>query len=82
MKLTAFSLIAFVVIGMTGCITIRKDEPVTTTVSTTYQPGYVATTLPAGYRTVRVRDVEYYKVSGTYYRRYEKGGYVVVNNPF
>jgi hypothetical protein len=81
MKLTAFSLIAAVVVGMTGCITIRKDEPVAT-VTTTYQPGYVVTTLPAGYQTVRVRDSEYYKVSGTYYRRYEKGGYVVVNNPF
>jgi hypothetical protein len=42
----------------------------------------VVTTLPTGYQTVRVRNVEYYKVSGTYYRRYEKGGYVVVNNPF
>lgn len=81
MKITALSLIAIVVLGTTGCITIRRDEPVAT-VTTTYEPGYVVTTLPAGYQTVRVRNVEYYKVSGTYYRRYEKGGYVVVNNPF
>lgn len=48
--------------------------------STTYQPGYVARTLPQGYSTVVIDDTRYYHHDGVYYRP-RGSSYVVVDHP-
>lgn len=68
----------------TGCV-INRPQPVivpaTTTTTAVYKPGYVVTSLPAGYRTVRVNRNVYYVDRDVYYRAYPRGGYVVVERP-
>ncbi len=53
---------------------------VRSTPGTTYSPGYVTRTLPAGYTTRSYSGSDYYLVNGNYYRR-DKRGYVVVEAP-
>lgn len=63
---------------LTSCVDTYVD-PHPTTVST-YHPGYVAHTLPPGYRTVVVDGSSYYVHGDTYYQ--PRGDrYVVVNTP-
>jgi hypothetical protein len=50
------------------------------TVASTYQPGYVVTTLPSGYRTERIGGTSYYHHGEVYYRPHGRG-YVVVESP-
>jgi hypothetical protein len=68
---------------MSGCI-INRPQPVVvepaTTTTTVYRPGYVVSTLPVGYRTVRVNRTVYYVDRDVYYRPY-RSGYVVVERP-
>ncbi len=40
--------------------------------------GVRVTTLPRGYKVVKVRGVRYYRCNGVYYKRYRRG-YVIVN---
>jgi hypothetical protein len=64
-----------------GCVYDRRPVVVTTTPApAVYQPGYVATSLPTGYRTVRVNRTTYYVDRDTYYRPHQRG-YVVVARP-
>ena len=70
---------------LSGCI-IAPPEPPTVAVRTVttepvYRPGYVVTTLPPGYRTVRYGPSVYYVDRGVYYRRHHSG-YVVVTRPY
>ena len=46
-----------------------------------YQPGYVVTSLPSGYRTVRYHRNVYYVNRNVYYRPHPHG-YVVVAPPY
>jgi len=46
-----------------------------------YEPGYVVTTLPAGYRTVHYNRSVYYVNRDVYYQPHARG-YVVVRRPY
>ena len=48
---------------------------------TTYEAGYVTSTLPPGYRSEWINGVEYYTYNGNYYRPRGSSGYVVVESP-
>lgn len=70
---------------LAGCV-ITPPAPPTVAVQTVapepvYRPGYVVTTLPTGYRTMRYGRSVYYVNRGVYYRRHPSG-YVVVTRPY
>jgi hypothetical protein len=59
-------------------VAVQEPAPV---VYESYRPGYVVTTLPVGYRTVRYNRDVYYENRGVYYRPASRG-YVVVRRPY
>lgn len=59
-------------------VAVQEPAPV---VYESYRPGYVVTTLPSGYRTVRYNRDLYYENRGVYYRPANRG-YVVVRRPY
>jgi hypothetical protein len=68
---------------ISGCV-VSHPQPVVvqpTTTTSVYRTGYVVTTLPTGYRTVRVNRNNYYVDRDVYYRDHPRGGYVVVERP-
>jgi hypothetical protein len=69
---------------LSGCIVTPPPPPPVVSVETrpVYSPGYVVTSLPTGYRTVRYRRNVYYQHQNVYYRPYARGGYVVVTRPY
>lgn len=88
-KLAVFGALAGAV-ALTGCV-IDDDyddddfdddnvEITRTTTTQTYAPGYVTTTLPAGYVTRQYGGVDYYVADDVYYRRTPRG-YTVVESP-
>jgi hypothetical protein len=62
----------------TGCSNSPRLLPATTT---TYRPGYVTSSLPAGYRSEIIGRNTYYVYGDAYYRA-TSGGYIVVEQPF
>jgi hypothetical protein len=69
-------------ITLAGCVV--SEPPAVTTVRQPvplYQPGYVVTTLPTGYRTVNYHRNVYYVDRDVYYTRHPHG-YVVVTSPY
>ena len=70
------------VISITATSCVVPYDSTTETV-TTYRPGYVAHTLPHGYRTEVVGGVSYYHHNGVYFRpHHRRGEYVVVDSPY
>jgi hypothetical protein len=76
--LTAFAL--------AGCVEVPPPPPLpgppVVTVGPAYQPGYVVTSLPVGYRTVYYQNQPYYVHRNVYYRPYSGHRYVVVRRPY
>lgn len=68
-----------------GCVVpydYDDDEIISHSVTTTYSPGYVTSTLPRGYRTEIIGGTPYYVSGSTYYRPYSTpGSFVVVEPP-
>lgn len=65
--------------GLIGCVT-PYDVSGGAVVTSSYQPGYVVTSLPAGYRTVTYGGTRYYQHDNVYYRP-RGSGYAVVDRP-
>lgn len=67
--------------ALQSCV-VETRAPLQPTVhTTTYAPGHVVTTLPAGYTTVRRAGARYYVADGVYYQ--PRGTqYVVVRSPY
>jgi hypothetical protein len=59
---------------------VETYTPAPGAVVTTYQPGYVVRTLPAGYRTEVISGTRYYYHDNVYYRP-QGSSYVVVKSP-
>jgi len=82
---TSLLLGGLTVLLLTGCVVTTPEPPTvavqTVTTEPVYRPGYVVTTLPVGYRTVRYGPSVYYVNRGVYYRRHHSG-YVVVTRPY
>lgn len=75
------SIVSLLAIGAAGLLSSCVDPYYgTSTTVTTYRPGYVAQTLPGGYRTQVVGGVTYYHHNDVYYRR-QGTRYVVVERP-
>jgi len=79
---TLMPIVVLIVSLTAGCVVERPTAVVpATTTTTVYRPGYVVSTLPAGYRTVHVNRNVYYVDRDVYYQAYPRGGYVVVQRP-
>ena len=67
---------------LAGCV-LPPPPPLVTVQSqpVVYEPGYVVTTLPTGYRTVTYHRNVYYTSGNVYYQRHPHG-YVVVQRPY
>jgi hypothetical protein len=72
---------ALAALALAGCVEVPPAPPVVT-VGPTYQPGYVVTSLPTGYRTVYYSNQPYYVHRDVYYRPYSGHRYVVVRRPY
>jgi len=81
MKATLIPALAALVLA--GCVELpAPPPPPVVTVGPTYQPGYVVTSLPVGYRTVYYGRQPYYVHRDVYYRPYSGHRYVVVRRPY
>jgi hypothetical protein len=70
---------------LAGCVELPPPPPLpgppVVSVGPAYQPGYVVTTLPVGYRTVYYHRRPYYVHRNVYYQPYGHR-YVVVRRPY